>query len=81
MQHPGILDHVVTLPRVGVTKVPLIEFSIMDKFDFAKVQIISNKLHSYLTGITTALLWGHLSNMNVCNIQCVKSVMLILKKK
>ena len=52
-------------PRVGVTKVPFVNFSVSKIFDLAKVPVTFFKSHSYLTGVTAAELRQHLSNMNV----------------
>ena len=49
---------------VGVTKAPFVNFPVSKIFDLAKVPVRLFVSHSYLTGVTTAELWQHLSNMN-----------------
>ena len=50
---------------VGVTKAPFVNFSVSKIFDLAKVPVRLFAWHSYLTGVTTAELRRHLSNMNM----------------
>ena len=52
-------------PGVGVTKAPLVNFSVSRIFDFAKVHVRLFQPHSYLAGVTAAELWRHLPNINV----------------
>ena len=49
----------------GVIKAPLLNFSVSNIFDLAKVPVTFFESHSYLTGVTAAQLRRHLSNMNV----------------
>ena len=52
----------------GVTKAPLVNFSVSKIFDPIKVPVKLFASHSYLTGVTAAELRQHLSYMNViCN--------------
>ena len=50
---------------VGVTKAPLVNFSVSKNFDLTKVPVTFFESHSYLTGVIAAELRQHLSNMNV----------------
>ena len=52
-------------PGVGVTKAPFVNFSVSKIFDLAEVPVRLFVSHSYLTGVTTAELRQHLSNMNM----------------
>ena len=54
-----------TKPEVGVTKSPFIKFSVMEKFDFAKLFVRFFKSHSSMTGVTAGQLQRHLPNTNV----------------
>ena len=52
-------------PRVGVTQAPFVNFSVNKIFDLAKVLVKFYQSHSYLTDVTGAELWRHLSNINM----------------
>ena len=52
-------------PGVGVTKAPLVNFSVSKIFDLAKVPLRLFESHLFLTGATAAELRRHLSNTNV----------------
>ena len=50
---------------VGVTKVPLVMFSVLWNFDLSELWVRYSESHSYLTGVSAAYLQWHLSNENV----------------
>ena len=50
---------------VGVTKAQFVNVSIRTNFAFAKEWTKSFEWCSYLSGVATAKLWRHLTNMNV----------------
>ena len=56
---------------VGITKVPLVNFSVKGKFDFTKVYVESFESRSYLLGVTTAILRRRLSNMNAWKMPAI----------
>ena len=59
-------------PGVGVTKAPLVNYSVIKIFDLTNVPVMFIESHSYLTVVTAAELRRHLSNINVIfKIWCI----------
>ena len=57
--------HSETGSGVGVTEAPFITFSVLENLWFAEIWIRFCESWPYLSGVTTAKLWWHLSNMTV----------------